>query len=484
MDSNDATLNERPSSPTPPSAKNAILISTTGIYLINKNWNQKSKDSILTTNPSILIPDSSKNEWLFITIYSDTLLLKLSKIHQNNPIVVFNGKDGPILSSLKEFHKHLSNGKITESAAVISKKIPATSISASAKHHISSRNSTDLLYIPSIIKPKSIQSVFCELRPKPLQEKDIDVLSSQIHYPILFMESSGIIRFDNDFWDYTDYYYTNGVGISLNHRMFAFSPLSIFLISNGTNGIDSYGAQLVQHMYTSTKPKVDSIIKGDRPWASYITIGQNLTSYDLRKKIKHYSELNFGLLGPHSGGSFFQDLAHKVFPNNSPPQGWENQIKTDYIIDYQYEITMFLYESVSFETYMKARAQVGTLRDNLKWGFGFRYGRFMPFYRNVSIHRASSINQVNNNQIKFNLIADIETQLIGYDATLQGGVTDRTSIYVIPTRDMNRFVIAGYGGFEVSYYRWELLVLQYWKSKEFSNGKDHKYVSISLYYSF
>jgi hypothetical protein len=230
-------------------------------------------------------------------------------------------------------------------------------------------------------------------------------------------------------------------------------------------------------MYTGTKPKVDSIIPGDRPWASYSIIGQYAHSFDWEQKIKHKSEINIGLLGPKSGGGFLQNLVHTILPNNSPPQGWDHQIKTDLIIDYQYQITKSLYELQNFESYIKGSVQAGSLRDNVKWGFGAKWGKFTPFY----LDDQHQVYQESNRKINYSLFGDIETQLIGYDATLQGGVTDRTSIYVIPTRDMQRFVIQGYLGAEISYKKIHLQFIQYWKSKEFRTGKDHKYVSVRLF---
>ena len=143
-----------------------------------------------------------------------------------------------------------------------------------------------------------------------------------------------------------------------------------------------------------------------------------------------------------------------------------------------------LYEHAKMESYIKASAQAGTLRDNLTWGFGFRYGKFVPFYQDVSIYNKKRLPSSSSYKLQFNIVLEVETQLIGYDATLQGGVFNKSSVYVIPSSQMNHFVIEGIGGFEISYGRYELQFFQFWKSKEFKTGKDHKYVSVKLNFAF
>ncbi|PIF01788.1 MAG: hypothetical protein CR996_02400, partial [Draconibacterium sp.] len=130
--------------------------------------------------------------------------------------------------------------------------------------------------------------------------------------PLLHQQPYLVYGFDNDFWDMTDYYYTNGVYIALHHAVFAFSPLSKLLIQHNNNGQDIYGLALVQNMYTGLKPKVDSIIPGDRPWSAYSMLGQFLYTYDTQNKRRHFSQIGIGIIGPNSGGAFLQTLAHEL----------------------------------------------------------------------------------------------------------------------------------------------------------------------------
>ncbi|MCK5777141.1 MAG: DUF2219 family protein, partial [Bacteroidales bacterium] len=188
--------------------------------------------------------------------------------------------------------------------------------------------------------------------------------------------------------------------------------------------------------------------------------------------------------GPESGGGFIQNFVHVILPNNSAPEGWHNQIAADIIIDYQYKILKDFYSAKNFESYLIGAAQLGTLRDNISWGFGLRYGKFVPFYQDESIYHRKKKLTPYPRKFHYNLVFNIETKIIAYDATLQGGMFNKESVYVLPSGAINRFIVESYAGFELSYGQWELQFLQFWKSREFHTGEDHKYASVRLNIAF
>lgn len=464
-----------------------IYISKSGVYVINKNWDPNKLDSLLKSKDSFKTINTNTAQLIFINKQNDSLEFSLAKINSIEPIIFFNQNKTPFLSNLKEYNNTFSfifpdtNKKVdvlNPTEITKEKKDEAFDI-------IIPENKDKITINYEKIESKEIQLLhLAKEKRTPKNLAKLELKDRSQYYPILNYNQFLELGFDNDFWDYTDYYYSNGVYLSYSHPFLARSPLSYLLVSNGKSGVDYYGITLVQNLYTGVQPKVDSIVPGDRPWAAYTTLGQNLISFDPINKMRHYSEINFGIVGPYSGGGFIQDLVHTILPNNSPPQGWHNQINTDYIIDYQYKLKSLLYESYKFESYLIAGAQVGTLRDNLKWGFGGKYGNFVPFYQDISTYHRKRISPNFDRKLRIHFLFEIETQLIGYDATLQGGVTDRRSVYVIPPGQINRFVIEGIGGVELSFGRFELQFIQHWKSKEFQTGKDHKYVSVRLKTAF
>jgi len=460
-----------------------------GIYLIDKNWDPIQKDSLLASHDSIVLLSDSIGHCLFVNIKKDSFIVDLSKIHSKNPILIFNKRSSPFITDLNNFSQAIAllysaKKKRITSIDSIGPTLARPTITELTVDSIP-RLIRDRLQYSELIKTKYIHAIPIKQKTISLKDAPIKALANRnLFYPIINNNQYLGIRFDNDFWDYTDYYYTNGIGISYSHPVFTRSPLSYLLISNGTNGIDYYGIQLIQHMYTGSQPKVDSIIPGDRPWASYSLLGQFLRSYDPKNKLNHYSEINIGIIGPESGGAFIQDLVHTILPNNSPPKGWHNQIAQDLLIDYRYEIQKLLWESKDIESYVRAGAQIGTLRDQIFWGFGGKLGRFIPFYQDKTIYHRKRIKSSFDKKFRFGITADIHTKFIAYDATLQGGVFNKSSIYTINSDDINRFVIEGFGGAYISYGRYELSFVQFWKSKEFKTGKDHKYASVQFQMAF
>ena len=454
------------------------------IIILDKNWDPSEKDSLLNKediSPAVSVSDSDILQ--FITTAGDTIEYQKKQIRSKNPIIIFSPDDGPVLTSLEKFTKlyHFYFPPETDTVIIIKKEEKKTDEITKAPQEI------EIIERETIDGITSISTFpYFEIEKKDTLRKkaQIDIYPENLSYPIINNNQALLIRFDNDFWDYTDYYYTNGAAIGYTHPIFASSPVSRLLVSNGNSGIDYYGLQVVQHMYTGLQPKVDTIVQGDRPWSAYTTIGQYLTSYDIQHKIKHYSEFNIGLIGRESGGGFVQNFVHVILPNNSAPKGWDNQIATDIIIDYQYKILKEFYSANHFESYLTGSAQAGTLRDNVGWGFGLRYGKFIPFYQDVSIYHRKRKTAPYARKFRYNLVFNIETRLIGYDATLQGGMFNKESVYVLPSASLNRFVLESYAGFEVSFGQWELQFLQYWKSREFHTGEDHKYVSVKLNVAF
>lgn len=285
-----------------------------------------------------------------------------------------------------------------------------------------------------------------------------------------------IFGFDNDFWNMTDYYYTNGVYIAVQYpaKVFCSQRANKFWSLTKANIIKQYGLALVQNMYTGLKPKIDSIIPGDRPWASYTTFGMYTHNFYDHYKRCSFSQLSVGLLGAKSGGEFLQTLAHRLIPTNSPPKGWKHQIATDIIVDYQYQLKMLLYQKGSFESYAYGGLQIGSLRDNVQWGLGGSYGNITPFY----VIKLDDPSQ--NKRMHVQLHFDVHTKLVAYDATLQGGVFNKSSLYVLNRKQLETFVVEAKAGCVLTYAAWQLHIEQFWTSKAFIGGNDHKYIRIRI----
>jgi hypothetical protein len=71
-------------------------------------------------------------------------------------------------------------------------------------------------------------------------------------------------------------------------------------------------------------------------------------------------------------------------------------------------------------------------------------------------------------------------KLVGYDATLEGGMFNKSSIYTLKSREVSLFTYQGTLGFTLSYAGIRLDVEQFLLSPEFHGCAWHKWVHIGV----
>jgi hypothetical protein len=78
------------------------------------------------------------------------------------------------------------------------------------------------------------------------------------------------------------------------------------------------------------------------------------------------------------------------------------------------------------------------------------------------------------------LIMSGGVRIVGYNATIQGGMFNRSSIHTLNPSQLTRVVFLGTGGLSVSYKRVSLEYSRTVISKEFHNGLGHGWGSCSI----
>lgn len=151
----------------------------------------------------------------------------------------------------------------------------------------------------------------------------------------------GYISFawENDMYFRRDYYYSNGFQLEFFHKKIEVSPFSRLLLPPGRKQTgDSYhGLQLRQEIYTPKDLSADTIAAGDHPYSSTLTLSQVKITDNAELGIRYISELRLGILGPAALGFKTQELAHQVSNPSRPPQGWDNQVQNDLILNYNFQ---------------------------------------------------------------------------------------------------------------------------------------------------
>lgn len=286
------------------------------------------------------------------------------------------------------------------------------------------------------------------------------------------VSGSKYIRFyyDNDFFTSTDENYTQGILLEVAHPGLRKFPFSKLLISLRESEI-KYGIAVEHLAYSPGSIRHEEIIYGDRPFAATLTLNTFKISRDTIHGHILSSSINAGVLGKWAGGEWMQKTIHRNL-NNIEPLGWDNQIGNDLIINYEitFEKELTSYKK-NFLVYGISTLNAGTATDNLNAGLCFMLGRFDNPFKTANI---------SEKDLHYKLYSSSMISLIGYDATLQGGLFNDKSPYTISSADLSRIVLSTEAGITVQYKRIFLEYFQEIKSREFNTGVYHRWGGIRL----
>ena len=280
-----------------------------------------------------------------------------------------------------------------------------------------------------------------------------------------------LAEFDNDIFDNTDYYFTNGIKLGLFHPALVSSPLSRALLPDLKNSISYYGLVFVQNMYTPIEIEKSEVQYGDRPFAAYLYLGHQKINCIPGRRIRISSELDLGVIGSAAMGGFVQGTIHE-----HEPVGWRNQVQNDLLLNYSIDLDKGLISLSWFEAGVKAGAQAGTLYDNLSAGIFLVAGKTNGYY--YSPFQNTSGGQAFKKRIRYYFSFDFSSRFIAYDATLQGGIFNKGSVYRISRSRIEPLVFTGSAGIGLGIGRFSLEANQVYISPEFKDGKSHLWFGI------
>ena len=286
------------------------------------------------------------------------------------------------------------------------------------------------------------------------------------------LENYFSLRYDNDFFSATDRYYTQGIVLSFIHPVVRYSPFSYSHIKlNKKNALNYYGFHAEQDVFTprSIRYKSGAVYYGERPFTAVFFISHSLTSINTSKKLLLRTQLDLGILGPEAKGEEEQKGIHKAL-DNIEPQGWANQLSTDYIVNYNVRAERGILNKKHAEFIVALTARLGTLYTDAGMGFIFRIGIFSPYFNNLGLEKNAALRK---NDFKLYAVAKANGRLAGYNATLQGGLTNRGNTYELPDNAISRAVADLSAGIVVAYKRVSLEYTKVYITPEFKTGLDH-----------
>lgn len=288
------------------------------------------------------------------------------------------------------------------------------------------------------------------------------------------------VNFDNDIMDYTDRFYTNGIRIDVVAPVFQMNPVRKLMLPYRRQATNYYGLSIVQNMYTPSTTKLGGILYGDRPYAAYMYLGSFKITNDSARHFRQTSEIDAGIIGPNSYGEWVQRSFHNAVPTNNEPLGWQYQVQNDLVLNYTLSLEKGVVNGNNIDIVLGATGNAGTLYTNLSGGAMIRAGWLNPYFANLGVAKKKVLENTGMRKFQFFLFLKGSGKLVGYDATLQGGVFNKSSIYTLPGSEISRVVFQASGGLALSYNGIRVDLEQFMLSPEFKSGLWHKWVHVAL----
>lgn len=280
-------------------------------------------------------------------------------------------------------------------------------------------------------------------------------------------------NYDNDLFAGTDQNYTQGFSFELVAPFLAANPINQLFYRPKDFKI-RYGISVEHLAFTPVHFELPDIQLGDRPFAAAIYLKSFMIATDMEKARRFTSSLSAGMIGPAAFGDALQTAIHKI-TGSQIPLGWGNQIKNDVVLNYamDYEKQVLNLKDI-FSLQAQTNVAIGTLFTRAALGMTIAFGIInSPF-------------DAGNNTKGFKLYAYAapSVNVIGYDATLQGGILNDKSPYTIASKDVERVTGQFNYGIVLQIKKLYLEFSHTEITREFTNGNPAKWGGIKVGFGF
>jgi lipid A 3-O-deacylase len=267
------------------------------------------------------------------------------------------------------------------------------------------------------------------------------------------------LAYDNDFFTATDRYFTQGIALEVAASWVRRIPVARALIAPPNTQL-RYSIAYEDDGYTPTDLKASAILLRDRPYAGTKQLRVIALARDTAHRQRITSGLNIGIIGQGAGGAEIQTFIHR-HTGNTIPRGWQHQIRNDVILNYEAGLERELMRAGSHVSLAgNAVGRLGTYNTALGIGTTLLAGRVGAPFRE----------QVPNSRAMYAYFKP-QVNVVGYDATLQGGLFNRTSPYTIAAGDLRRVVYRHAIGAVYRRGTWYAEYYQSLTTPEFAGGK-------------
>ncbi len=286
------------------------------------------------------------------------------------------------------------------------------------------------------------------------------------------------LRWDNDVFMKTDYYYTQGMAFSMYHPVFRHNPANLLLLKPKDFQHVTYGLSVFQKTYTPKDIRSDEIQYADRPYAGVLILTSHSNAVNRSSGWLYKAELDLGVMGPASGAGQVQHKYHDI-AEIQVPNGWQYQQYNWPLVNYNLKVYKEMHQVSGVELYAIGKARIGTLHDDASVGMLFRLGKMDNYFDSLGLPIA-------NGNSSWQLFFNTEPMLtvVGYNATMMGGWYRNEKIHYIKFDEMSKLIGTWRSGLGANFKSFGLSFDVYLQSKEFKSGTHHWYTSTRLFINF
>lgn len=248
----------------------------------------------------------------------------------------------------------------------------------------------------------------------------------------------------------------------------------------------------IQEFYTPSDKTADSILPNDRPFAGVMYLSLRNISVSPKESYRITSDLSIGVLGPAALGREMQNGVHMVFKKQNADTnilGWNYQVKNDLYLNYLLKYEKIMINTKILQTSYIYQFDLGTIYNDFGFGARAQFGIFNSYFdKNLGyIAREDKGSFKLFKQIQAYLFFNPVVKMVLWNSLLQGGIIGNmqgNQPYTMSENDISRLVVDGSYGAIFILGRFSVQFIQYFKSKEFDKGYNHRYGNVTVAYSW
>ncbi len=294
--------------------------------------------------------------------------------------------------------------------------------------------------------------------------------------------SSFMFQTENDLYaisDKSDKYYTNGIRFNgLRDPEFNSDWVERFgarwceRFCGDESAVITSGFAFGQNFYTPEDITIAALIPDDRPYAAWLYGAYLVQITNERRSWQHAFELQVGVVGPEAGGEWSQKSVHEL-TDSTMPEGWDNQIEFEPGLSLIY-LWRKRYGGSTFDFVPHLGGSVGNIMLMADGGFTVRLGKNISGFPHLLIPTTALAPDARPKFEVF-VFAGVDGRAVARNIFLDGNTfKDSHSV------DKKYFVYDLKGGLSIRLHSWRFDYSLVRRSKEFDQGKDQTYGSISF----